>query len=64
MATSRTSGRPLPNTVGADRYPLACARPAIPAPITATPIDDVLNVSPFLPASPRASRAAAPQREA
>ena len=47
MATRRTSGRPLPNTVGAARYPLACARPAIPAPTTATPIDDVLTMSPF-----------------
>ena len=41
-ATSRISGRPEPNTVDAARYPLMCARPAIPAPITATPIEESL----------------------
>jgi hypothetical protein len=46
MAISRTSGSPAPNTVGADRYPLACARPAIPAPMTATPIDGVVMAAP------------------
>ena len=34
--TRRTGGSPAENTVPADRYPWACARPAMPAPMTAT----------------------------
>ena len=36
IATSRTSGSPGPYTVEACRYALACARPTMPAPTTAT----------------------------
>jgi hypothetical protein len=36
--TKRTGGSPVENTVPADLYPCACARPAIPAPMTATPM--------------------------
>ena len=32
-------GPSVPNSVLAERYPAACARPAMPPPMTATPID-------------------------
>ena len=36
-------GRSVPNKVVAVRYPAACARPAIPPPITATPMESSVS---------------------
>src|ERR1700712_3630835 len=43
MATSRTGGASVPNTVWALRYAWAWLRPAMPAPMTATPMGSVMS---------------------